>query len=803
MRWWTLPALAAACALLYACDEAPRWWPPAYGDADGSVSRAVGQLRVLGRLPRPLGSQANAEARTRLLAWSLRALSRKCNAVGVTLTVTEERADGNGECSRLGDREFCYGNVTNVVATLATGPSAVVINAHFDSGPNSPGASDNGHAVVAAMEVLRRLCYAPLADEVLSSWPLSVIFLFSNGEESGLIGSHAFTHHHNSSDGIKPAFFINHDALGAVSGYPLAFRVSDVAALHDVYAQAAPFPSISPLPADIFASGLLGGNTDFVSFDAAGMVGFDQVFVGPTQQYHTPLDAAEYVSPAALSVAVNTTLALLRGMQRSCRNGALCDIAGNPLPVHEPAGVAFDLWHRAVIVVPRDAAAAIAVVAAVAATASVLPWRSAALWVDAASGVAALAAGLLCAALAAFTLSAAGLCGAWNTLGWKALLMYGPCFVAGYVLLWSFVLARGRPSAAAALRASALRWAAAATAAAAVGLRSALLGALLAASYAAAAALAERAGVPAGVCAAICQLVSATLLHPAGLLAEFCFVAAVRLDGKAEVLAAVVAALTLALIAGPFLTELLPNNSEHSVRRAALWRAAAALVLSVLAIAACIVQPFTAERPLRCVTMHCVDFTPALPTDAHSFASGTGPQPAESLLAVVPEAGVLRTRRMFSSLGMHLLSVDDGNAVAFTSTGTIYGGRVFSGQVTPHSNVARAILARGLTWNFTCDADGASVRVVVRAPGAAELSLRRHGGRPGAGTYHVFDEWDETAFAGTVPSRGDAAPRKVAVHYHAPEFSSVPAHALAQTLPGWIACDKDVLVVLPLPECNT
>lgn len=75
-----------------------------------------------------------------------------------------------------------------MVIVFAKDPSIVepslLVNAHYDSVPFSPGASDNGVMVAMALECLRIALIQP--------YDLPVIFLFNDGEEAGLLGADAF-----------------------------------------------------------------------------------------------------------------------------------------------------------------------------------------------------------------------------------------------------------------------------------------------------------------------------------------------------------------------------------------------------------------------------------------------------------------------------------------------------------------------------------------------------------------------------------------------------------------------------------
>ena len=66
---------------------------------------------------------------------------------------------------------------------------AVMLVAHYDSVPNGTGASDDGAGVVALLETVRAVkSTAPLKNDV--------IFLFTDGEETGLLGANAFISEH-------------------------------------------------------------------------------------------------------------------------------------------------------------------------------------------------------------------------------------------------------------------------------------------------------------------------------------------------------------------------------------------------------------------------------------------------------------------------------------------------------------------------------------------------------------------------------------------------------------------------------
>jgi Zn-dependent M28 family amino/carboxypeptidase len=83
------------------------------------------------------------------------------------------------------------GTVQNVIAQLAgtEGSQAILLISHYDSVATASGASDDGAGVATLLETARALkAGAPIKNDV--------IFLFTDGEEVGLLGAQAFVEQH-------------------------------------------------------------------------------------------------------------------------------------------------------------------------------------------------------------------------------------------------------------------------------------------------------------------------------------------------------------------------------------------------------------------------------------------------------------------------------------------------------------------------------------------------------------------------------------------------------------------------------
>lgn len=112
-----------------------------------------------------------------------------------------------------------------------------LINTHIDSAVGSPGAGDDGIAVSIALESIR-----VLINNSPNEFSIPLLYLFNNGEELGLLGSHGFVTKY--PDIITTiGGFINLEAAGTFGPESL-FQVSGKSApwLIDGYVNSVPYP---------------------------------------------------------------------------------------------------------------------------------------------------------------------------------------------------------------------------------------------------------------------------------------------------------------------------------------------------------------------------------------------------------------------------------------------------------------------------------------------------------------------------------------------------------------------------------
>ena len=242
-----------------------------------SSARAIKHLEAIAQRPHPMGSAEHVNVRNYILA----ALS----AAGLQPEIQQTPV------------------VNNIIARLeGTGQGkALLLVGHYDTVPSSPGASDDGSAVVMMLETLRAVRVGPRLEN-------DVIFLFSDGEEDGLLGAKAFAYNHPWVRDV--GLVLNFDARGT-SGPALMFETSQENGwLIKQFAQQSPSPFASSFMQAVYQ--LLPNHTDFTIFKEAGLPGLNFAFIGEYSNYHNERDNLENVDERSIQHEGSNALALTR-----------------------------------------------------------------------------------------------------------------------------------------------------------------------------------------------------------------------------------------------------------------------------------------------------------------------------------------------------------------------------------------------------------------------------------------------------------------------------------------------------------
>ena len=267
--------------------DAPRPVSSAAPAGEFSSERAMGALRVIAAEPRPIGSQRAVVVRDfifdRLQALALSPHVQRAEVV----SAREPRVAGV---------------VHNVVGRLpGSDPSrAVLLVAHYDSVPTAPGAADDGSGVAALLETARALRSGPPPRN-------DIIFLFTDGEERGLIGSQAFLR--DEPWAYAAGVVLNFDSPGS-SSPALMYETS---------------PGNGRLIAHYLAAGATYGSSlmyevsrrqpvvsDFRPFVAGGVPGMTFGMLDGPAYDHTAYDSLAAFNEAGLQHVGETALTLAR-----------------------------------------------------------------------------------------------------------------------------------------------------------------------------------------------------------------------------------------------------------------------------------------------------------------------------------------------------------------------------------------------------------------------------------------------------------------------------------------------------------
>lgn len=280
-----------------------------------SSGRAMEHVKAISERPRPVGSVGHQRARDYIL--------NQLTASGLTPEVQQTTFAGE-----MADNFFRAGSVQNIVARLdgadPANTKAILLVGHYDSGPNTFGASDDGAAVAALLETLRAL----KAGEPLRN---DCIFLFTDAEEVGSLGAEAFVSQHPWVRDV--GLVLNFEARGT-GGPVVMFETSGQnRGLIGEFARAVPHPLTNSLLYEVYR--VLPNDTDMTVFKEAGLAGLNFAYINEPTRYHSQLDNFENIDERSLQHHGSYALSLTRhfGNQnldasRSTGNAVYFDVLG-------------------------------------------------------------------------------------------------------------------------------------------------------------------------------------------------------------------------------------------------------------------------------------------------------------------------------------------------------------------------------------------------------------------------------------------------------------------------------------------
>ena len=291
VAWGAFVLCILLAALSIYKQQAPNRVPASAIPTDFASGRAMRHVEAISRNARPLGSLEHARVSEYILG--------EVASMGVAPAELQETT----VVSDTWGVPYRAAKVRNILVRLkGTGQGkAVLLASHYDSVSTGPGASDNAVAVAALLETLRAL----KAGEPLKN---DVIFLFTDGEESGMLGANAFVDEHPWAKDVGIA--LNFDARGT-TGPSYMFQTSDQNGwLIQEFAQAAPHPISNSLANEIYR--LLPNDTDMTVFNRAGFDGLNFAYIDGSTKYHTMQDSYANVDERSLQHHGSYALSLTR-----------------------------------------------------------------------------------------------------------------------------------------------------------------------------------------------------------------------------------------------------------------------------------------------------------------------------------------------------------------------------------------------------------------------------------------------------------------------------------------------------------
>jgi hypothetical protein len=277
-RWTGVVALGVLLLLgfvLILADASPAPLAASIPASQFSAERAFKHVEAIATVPHPTGSARQMEVEN-YITTTLR-------QIGLSPEVQKAT-----ERDRWMDMPMPLENIAAVLKGSTPGKSVLLV-AHYDSVSAGPGASDDGAAVATLLETAKILkSQAPFKRDI--------VFLFTDGEELGLMGAHAFVDQNPLAKNV--GLVLNFEARGT-SGPVILFETSDQNAwLIDNVSKAASHPVANSLSYEIYKR--LPNDTDLTVFKQAGYPGLNFAFIEGVVHYHTATDTLQNLNRGSL-----------------------------------------------------------------------------------------------------------------------------------------------------------------------------------------------------------------------------------------------------------------------------------------------------------------------------------------------------------------------------------------------------------------------------------------------------------------------------------------------------------------------
>lgn len=248
-------------------------------EGDFQLTRAMAHIRVIAKEPHVTGSKANAAVRAYLVS--------ELTKLGATVEERPFPLDAAAQ-KRMKERWKTPAtegvNVVGILPGSNRALSPIVVMAHYDSVPNSPGAADDASGVASALEIARVMQGRNRHD---------LIVLLTDAEEPALGGA--------------KAFFAGDDRVGAVVNLESRGGAGRAALFETGKGQpslvrhfAGEVGNISAHSFAMLVYRFLPNDTDFSPARDRGLPGFNFAFIGNPALYHSPASTPDAIDPGSV-----------------------------------------------------------------------------------------------------------------------------------------------------------------------------------------------------------------------------------------------------------------------------------------------------------------------------------------------------------------------------------------------------------------------------------------------------------------------------------------------------------------------
>jgi len=255
-----------------------------------SAERAMEHIRAISQAPHRTGSLENARVRDYIIS--------QLEALGLSPEIQQTTAVMPPEGSSI-MASTVYNIIVRIPGTNSSG--AILLDAHHDTRPTTPGATDCGSCVAALLETARALqAGPPLQNEV--------ILLFADNEERGPAGAAAFIEQHAWASEVRQV--LNFDGMGRTGPSVMIQTGPDSGWLVREWSRTASLPVAQSWFYEIFR--LTPYTTDMSQYAGAGMGGLNFLYLFEGAGYHTVLDNPETIDPRSVQHHGSNALSMTR-----------------------------------------------------------------------------------------------------------------------------------------------------------------------------------------------------------------------------------------------------------------------------------------------------------------------------------------------------------------------------------------------------------------------------------------------------------------------------------------------------------